>query len=62
MTGPDVHHFKPWLLLVSWSMYKIPAVRLFFLIHGHISLESMMCKVLSRQRVFMKQLLGLDMA
>ena len=29
-----------------------------YLIHGHIGLESMMCKVLSRQRVFMKQLLG----
>ena len=48
---------KPWLLLISWSMDKIPAVHLFF-IHGTIGLESLMCKVLSRQRVFMKQLLG----
>ena len=58
ITRPDAHHCKPWLLLVSWSMDKIPAVHPFFLIHGHIGLESMMCKVLSRQRVFMKQLLG----
>ena len=49
---------SPWLLLVSWSMDKIPAVHPVFLIHGHIGLESMMCKVLSRQRVFMKQVLG----
>ena len=50
---------KPWLLLISWSMDKIPAVHLFF-IHGTIGLEieSLMCKVLSRQRVLMKQLLG----
>ena len=54
----SAHHCKPWLLLISWSMNKIPAVHPFFLIHGHIGLESMMCKVLSRQRVFMKQLLG----
>ena len=40
------------------SMDKIPAVHLFFLMHGPIGLESMMCKVLSRQRVFMNQLLG----
>ena len=39
------------------SMDKIPAIHLFFLI-GPIGLESIMCKVLSRQRVFMKQLLG----
>ena len=39
-------------------MDKIPAVHLFFLIHGPIDLESLMCKVQSRQRVFMKQLLG----
>ena len=45
-------------LLISWSMDKIPAVHLFFLIHGPIGFESLMCKVLSRQRVFMKQLLG----
>ena len=58
ITTPATHHCKLWLLLVSWSMDKIPAVHPFFLIHGHIGLESMMCKVLSRQRVFMKQLLG----
>ena len=40
------------------SMDKIPAIHLFFLIHGPTGLESIMCKVLSRQRVFMKQLLG----
>ena len=40
------------------SMDKIPAVHLFFLIHGPIGLESMMCKGLSRQRVCMNQLLG----
>ena len=40
------------------TMDKIPAVHLFFLIHGPIGLESMMCKILSRQRVFMHQLLG----
>jgi len=40
------------------SMDTIPAVHLFFLIEGPIGLESMMCKVLSRQRVFMNQLLG----
>ena len=45
-------------LLTSWRMDKIPAIHLFFLIHGPIGLESIMCKVLSRQRVFMKQLLG----
>ena len=39
------------------SMDKIPAIHLFFLI-DLIGLESIMCKVLSRQRVFMKQLLG----
>ena len=39
-------------------MEKIPAVPLFFLIHGAIGLESLMCKVLSRQRVLMNQLLG----
>ena len=39
-------------------MDKIPAVHLFFLIHGPIDLESLMCKVLSRQRVFLKKLLG----
>ena len=44
-------------LLTSWGMDN-PAVHLFFLIHGTIGLESLMCKVLSRQRVFMKQLLG----
>ena len=44
-------------LLTSW-MDKIPAIHLFFLIQGPIGLESIMCKVLSRQRVFMKQLLG----
>ena len=55
---PAAHHCKPSLLLISWSMDKIPAVHLFFLIHGPIDLESLMCKVQSRQRVFMKQLLG----
>ena len=45
-------------LLTSWRMDKIPAVHPLFLIDGPIGLESMMCKVLSRQRVFMKQLLG----
>ena len=55
---PAAHHCKPSLLLISWRMDKIPAVHLFFLIHGPIDLESLMCKVLSRQRVFMKQLLG----
>ena len=44
-------------LLTSW-MDKIPAIHLFFLIQGPIGLESIMRKVLSRQRVFMKQLLG----
>ena len=39
-------------------MDKIPAVHLFLLIQGPIDLESRMCKVQSRQRVFMKQLLG----
>ena len=53
-----LQHCKPSLLLISWSMDKIPAVHLFFLIHGPIDLESLMCKVLSRQRVFMKKLLG----
>ena len=45
-------------LLTSWRMDKIPAVPLFFLMHGAIGLESLMCKVLSRQRVLMNQLLG----
>ena len=56
-TRNAAHRCKSWLLL-SWSMDKIPAVHPVFLIHGHIGLESMMCKVLSRQRVFMKQVLG----
>ena len=45
-------------LLTSWRMDKIPAIHLFFLMQVPIGLESIMCKVLSRQRVFMKQLLG----
>ena len=44
--------------LLTRRMDKIPAIHQFFLIHGHIGLESIMFKVLSRQRVFMKQLLG----
>ena len=58
ITTPAAHHCKPWLLLVSWRMDKIPAVHPLFLIQGPICLESMVCKVFSRQRVFMKQLLG----
>ena len=55
---PTESHGCSTSILTSWSMDKIPAVHLFFLIHGPIGLESMMCKVLSRQRVFMNQLLG----
>ena len=44
--------------LLTRRMDKIPAIHLFFLIQGPIGLESIMCKVLSRQRVFMIQLLG----
>ena len=51
-------HGRSTSLLTSWSMDKIPAVHLFFLIQRAIGLESMMCKVLSRQTVFMNQLLG----
>ena len=58
ITTPAAHHCKPWLLLVSWRMDKITAVHPLFLIYGPIGLESMVCQVPSRQRVFMKQLLG----
>ena len=53
------HHCKTWLCAPSQlEDGQDSSSPPFFLIHGPIGLGSMMCKVLSRQRVFMKQLLG----
>ena len=59
ITTPAAHHCKTWLCAPSQlEDGQDSSSPPFFLIHGPIGLGSMMCKVLSRQRVFMKQLLG----
>ena len=59
ITTPAAHHCKTSLCAPSQlEDGQDPSSPPFFLIHGPIGLGSMMCKVLSRQRVFMKQLLG----
>eukprot|EP00434_Breviolum_minutum_P014777 symbB.v1.2.013030.t1/scaffold913.1/size152782/8 len=62
ITMPAAHHCKTWLCAPSQlEDGQDSSSPPFFLIHGPIGLGrlgNMMCKVLSRQRVFMKQLLG----
>ena len=63
ITTPAAHHCKPWSLHVATNQLEdgqdssCPHV-LSDTVHRPIGPESMMCKVLSRQRVFMNQLLG----
>ena len=59
ITTPAAHHCKTSLCAPSQlEDGQDPSSPPFFLIHGPIGTGSLMCKVLSRQRVFMKQLLG----